>query len=340
MASDHGYSRVMSGIASGVAQEPEAALGRAPEIEARAGRVQSLGRDTRDIAVLSRGLVAYNLAYLVLAWAVALGAIAVFWIHPAWYTFVLAFLVVSSRQQALLNCEHECVHRKFVPGPAWNNFVGTYLCGAPVGSPFSVARARHLAHHRLLGTPEDPDRDLHNGKPPKDTRWGVARYFAGGLLGEYAVMVLFGPRDETMPTPGSALRDLLSLALCQAAIAIALTVTFAWWVYPALWLAPLATVTALCHLVRSFAEHAITGGEAPAHGNRLITIRSNLVERGLVSPYFMNYHAEHHLNPAVPAPRLRQMRKRLAHRPDVPPVLVRSSYGAAIRRYVSALPRD
>jgi fatty acid desaturase len=105
-----------------------------------------------------------------------------------------------------------------------------------------------------------------------------------------------------------------------------------------LWLAPLATLTALCHLVRSFVEHAITDSETEAHRNRLITIRSNLIERGLLSPYFMNYHAEHHLVPSVPAPRLRQLQKRLAHRSDLPPVLVRRSYGGAIRRYVRELP--
>lgn len=302
------------------------------------GQVRGLAGEARDIAVLSPRLVAYNLGYLALAWAVALGAIAVFWAHPAWYTFVLAFLVVSSRQQALLNCEHEAVHRKFLPSRRWNDLVGTYLCAAAVGSPFGAAQARHLSHHRLLTSPEDPDRELHSGEG-KRTRRGLVRYFVGALLGGYAGMVLMGPRaPRAASAAGSARRDLLSLAIVQGAIAAALTAAFAWWVYPALWLVPLASVTALCHLIRSFVEHAITDSETGKHGNRLVTIRSNWLERALVSPYFMNYHAEHHLLPSVPAPRLRELQHRLDGRGDVPPVLVRSSYGRSLRHYAGELP--
>jgi fatty acid desaturase len=294
--------------------------------------------ESADLIPVSRRLAAYNLAYLAAVYGVALGFIAIFWAHPAWYTFVLGFIVVSSRQQALLNCEHECVHRKFLPSLALNNFVGRYLCAAPVGSPFGVARARHLAHHRLLATPEDPDKGLHDGSPPKDTPLGLVRYFVHGLLGGYALMVLFGPKEGAIaPGPDSTRRDLLSILISQAVIAVALSALFAWWVYPALWLAPLASVTALSHLVRSFVEHAITDSETRDHSNRLITIRSNLVERAVLSPYFMNYHAEHHLLPSVPAPRLRELSRTLADRDDLPPILIRKSYGGAIRGYFRAL---
>jgi fatty acid desaturase len=301
-----------------------------------AGQVRGFADEARAIGGLSPRLVAYNIGYLALAWAVALGAIALFWAHPAWYTFALAFLVVSSRQQALLNCEHEAVHRKFF-GPRINDFVGRYLCAAAVGSPFEAARARHLSHHRLVGTPEDPDHELHAGED-KETRRGLARYFLVNLMGGYAGMVLMGPPPKTPSSDsGSARRDLISLVVVQLAIWALLTLAFAWWVYPALWLAPLATLTAFCHLLRSFVEHAITEDESEAHANRLITIHSNLLERGLLSPYNMNYHAEHHILPSVPAPRLKLLQRRLAEREDAPPVLELDSYGGAVRRYLRAL---
>lgn len=307
--------------------------------DARTGQVRGFGQLGQELSGLTRGLVAYNAAYLALAWGVALGAIAVFWSLPAWYTFILAFLVVSSRQQALLNCEHEAVHRKFLPGRRADDIVGRFLCAAPVGSPFGAARARHLAHHRLLSTSADPDRHLHNGEPPKNTPWGLVRYFLNGLLGGYAVMVLLGPKEGGAPPVGAARSDLASLVLVQGGLAGALTLTTAWWVYPALWLAPLLTVTAFCHLTRSFAEHAITGEESGAHANRLITIKSNVLERALLSPYSMNLHAEHHIVPSVPAPRLKTVHERLANRDDLPPLLVRSSYASAVMRYVQALKR-
>jgi len=289
------------------------------------------------MTTLTRGLIVFNLAYLGLSWAIALGAIAVFATYPAWYTFALAFVLVSSRQQALLNCEHEAVHRKFLPNRRWNEFVGVYLCAAPVISPFGAAQARHLTHHRLLATAEDPDHDLYAGED-KDTRRGLARHFIGGLLGGYAGMVLMGPRAvDTRSGSTTKQRDLIALVIVQGAIAAGLTITVGWWAYPALWLAPLASLTAFCHLVRSFVEHAINDSEAPEHANRLITIRSNRLERFVVSPYFMNYHAEHHIVPSVPAPRLRNLQRHLADRTDLPAVLVRPSYSAAIRRYAGKL---
>lgn len=301
-------------------------------------QVRGLVGEARGLVDLSPRLVAYNVGYLALAWAVALGSVAVFWLHPAWYTFALAFVVVSSRQQALLNCEHEAVHGKFLPGRRLNDFVGTYFCAAAVGSPFGAAKARHLSHHRLLGTPEDPDKDLHSGEG-KRSRGGLLRYFLSGLLGGYAGMVLMGPRaPRAAAAEKSARRDLLSLAFVQAGLAAGMTLAFAWWVYPLLWLVPLASVTALCHLVRSFVEHAITDAEESTHGNRLITIRSFFVERALLSPYFMNYHAEHHLLPSVPAPRLKELQGRLADRDDAPPVLTRPSYTGALRHYSRGLP--
>ena len=100
---------------------------------------RGLAASADELTGAGPGLVAYNLAYLALAWAVAAVAIAGFWLHPRWYTFVLAFLVVSSRQQALLNCEHEANHRKLLPSRAANDFVGTYLAAAAVGSPFGAA---------------------------------------------------------------------------------------------------------------------------------------------------------------------------------------------------------
>ena len=309
-----------------------------------------VGPDRRTIAPLavreelgalgrvSAGLVAYNLAYLALVLGVAIGAIALFWADRSWYTFLLAFFVASSRQQALLNTEHECIHGKFLPTRRQNALFG-FVCGGLVGSPFGASRTRHLTHHRLLGQPGDPDHPLH-GIDGKDTRRGFVRHFAMGLIGAYAGMILLGPPSKTdSRSRKSRLGDLMAIVLGQLALLALLTVAFAWWVYPALWLAPLASVTVLGHLIRSFGEHAITPSESTAHANRLITVQSNALERAMIAPYNMNYHAEHHLVPWVPAPRLRAARRRLEGRDDLPPRLSRSSYGAALLRYVRQLPR-
>ena len=104
---------------------------------------------------------------------------------------------------------------------------------------------------------------LHEG-PDKRTRAGLVRHFLGGLTGGYAAMVLMGPPTGTSASAASKARDTFSIVLVQGLIAAVLTVTTAWWVYFALWLAPLITLTTLCHLIRSFTEHAITDEERGA----------------------------------------------------------------------------
>jgi fatty acid desaturase len=298
---------------------------------------RGLASEAREMATLTPGVIAYNFGYLALVWAIAIGAMALVAIHPAWYTIVFALLVVSSRQQALLNCEHEAIHGKFVRSRRWNDFIGRYLCAAPVGSPYAASRHRHLTHHRLLGTPDDPDKELHSGESKK-TRKGLARHFVGGLLGGYAGMILMGPRvPQSSTDPASRRRDIVSLLVAQVVFFAFVTLVFEWWIYPLIWLLPLATVTVLTHLVRSFVEHAITDSESGDHSNRLITIRSNFFERALIAPFGMNYHAEHHLLPSVPAPRLKKLQARLSRRQDTPPVLTRTSYAAALRRYAREL---
>jgi len=289
----------------------------------------------RDLARLSRLDVALNFVYLASCWALILLSVWLFAAERSWLTFALAFLVVSSRHQALLNVEHDCIHNHFVPGRRWNERVGIVSAASPCGSPFYASRARHLAHHRLLATADDPDARLHAGDDKRTPR-GVLRYFALGLVGGYVATVMFEPEavgiDDSLRR-----RDRRNVVLAQAVLFAGFTLLFGWWAYPLLWVLPLATLTAAMHMVRSFCEHAISNDEATSHGDRLISIRSNPVERALVAPFYMNYHAEHHLFPGVPARRLPAVQRRMLTRPEGPPHLMRSTYAGALARYVRSL---
>lgn len=298
-----------------------------------------LGRHVRDLAVVSSKVVAFNVTYLAGVWAVIIAAVTLAALRPTWWTLALAFVVVSGRQQALLNVEHECIHGIFLKGRNANERVAVALCASPVGSPYNTSKARHLAHHRTLAQPEDPDHDLHAG-PDKSTRGGVLRHFALGLLGGYALRILLGRHGGDGPAVVSrrdTLRDLRNLVIGQATLFAAAALLLEWWVYPVLWAAPLGTLTAFCHLVRSFGEHALVADEEAGHANRLITVRSNRVERFLVAPYNMNYHSEHHLFPWIPASRLPEAQRRLHDAPEAPPRLVRSSYAQALGSYFRSL---
>jgi fatty acid desaturase len=299
---------------------------------------QGVGRldfdEARSLAALRRGDRVANALYLASIWLVVAAAFVAAARWPHWWTIALAFVVVSSRQQALLNVEHECIHASFTRDKRRDALIGIVGCASPCGSPWYATRARHLAHHRLITTPNDPDRPLHD-TADKASVAALLRYFGLGLFGGYAVMVLVNGSPSTV-SRADRLRDLRNLALAQAALIGATGPLLGWWVYPVLWLLPLGTLTAACHLVRSFVEHAVLTDERPAHDNLLVSIASNPLERAFVAPFNMNYHAEHHLYPAVPARRLPEVRQALDATPD-PPRLLRTTYLAALLGYARSL---
>jgi fatty acid desaturase len=213
--------------------------------------------------------------------------------------------------------------------------IGMIACASPVGSPWHATRARHLAHHRFITTPEDPDLPLHDTSD-KASRWALIRYFGLGLLGGYAVLVLLNGAPPNVDR-SQRIRDLRNLAITQLVLWGAAWFALGWWVYPLLWVLPLITLTTVCHLIRSFIEHAVLTEERPEHDNLLISIASNRAERALLAPFNMNYHAEHHLYPAVPARRLPELRQALATTPE-PPRLLRTAYFTALVRYARSLP--
>jgi fatty acid desaturase len=289
----------------------------------------------RELATLRVRDRVGNWVFLSLTWVVIIGAFAAAGLHTRWWTVVLAFLVISAQQQSLLNVEHDCIHASFTRDKKRDQLIGIALCASPCGSPWHATRARHLAHHRLITTPEDPDHALHD-TADKASKWALVRYFGLGLLGGYAVMVLLSGAPSTVGR-SEKIRDLRNLVISQLVIWGATWAAFGdWWLYLVVWVLPLVTLTTVCHLIRSFIEHAVLTDERPAHDNLLVSITSNPVELAFLAPFNMNYHAEHHLYPAVPARRLPDVRVALADSAQ-PPRLIRTAYLTQLVRYARSL---
>ena len=77
-----------------------------------------------------------------------------------------------------------------------------------------------------------------------------------------------------------------------------------WWLYPIMWLLPLATWYQLVSRIRNIAEHAVVPDDDDPLRNTRTTYASP-VERLLLAPYWVNYHLEHHLFMFVPCWRLK-----------------------------------
>jgi fatty acid desaturase len=289
----------------------------------------------RDLATLRRKDVAKNIAYLSLTWLIIAAAFTVAGEWTRWWVVVLAFLVTSSRQQALLNMEHECIHSSFTRNKTRDKAIGIIACASPAGSPWHDSRARHLTHHRTLTTADDPDLPLHD-TVGKSTRGSLVRYFGLGLFGGYAAMILLSGAPSAVGRQDK-LRDFRNLAITQLVLWGASWLAFGeWWLYLAIWVLPLITLTTVSHLIRSFIEHAVLTEERPEHDNLLVSITSNPLELAFIAPYKMNYHAEHHMFPAVPAFRLPEVRTALEDSPE-PPRLLRTAYLTQLVRYAKSL---
>ncbi|HVW79529.1 MAG TPA: fatty acid desaturase [Mycobacteriales bacterium] len=304
--------------------------------EAREAGDVSLRRDFHDLRV-ERSDELWNAAYLGLSWAAVAGSVALFWKKRTPLAAGAAIAVIASRQQALLNVEHDAIHRSLFRNRRLNDAVGLVAAAAPCGSGFRSTRAQHLRHHRLLNTPDDPDGYLHEG-PHLETRKGLLRHLVEAFTGIYAVKLLKRREDWTWVDPGNAGKDKRDLVLVQLGLWALFAKLTRWWTYPLLWLAPLVTITSGVVVARNYVDHALVGEELEAYPDRRVSVDAHPVEGANFSPYNMNWHAEHHLFPWIPARRLPEASRRLAARTDAPDRLVHKSYLGALLKHLKTLP--
>lgn len=254
------------------------------------------------------------------AWGLILGAAWMFSLWPNPLTFVLAVMVIGSRQLGLAILMHEAAHNALFRSRRLNEWAGAWLCGRPILADLASYRHYHLQHHRHTQTDKDPDLKL--SLPFPTTRASLRRKLWRDLSGQTglkqrAAQVAFAFR-LVGETEGVSSQDLaqafsgpvLGKALVANGVILALFwALFGWWAYAALWLLPLLTWFQLVLRVRNIAEHgAVDRCDDPLRNTR--TTRANPLERLLVAPYWVNYHLEHHLVMHVPAwqlPRLHRL---------------------------------
>jgi fatty acid desaturase len=264
-------------------------------------------------------------ALLVLhAWALILGSMALFVWWPNPFSFLLATMVIGGRQLGLAILMHDAAHGLLFSNRKINDWVGMWLCAAPVFTTLTLYRPYHLQHHRHTQQAEDPDLGLSAAFPitPKSLWRKVVR----DLTGQTA----FTRRREQFQR-GIAVREGL---IANAILWVALAAAGYWWLYPALWLLPLATWYQLVSRIRNIAEHAVVpDNDDPLRNTR--TTHANPVIRLLVAPYWVNYHLEHHLFMFVPCWRLPQAHRALLAAGHRGAMEVQPGYRAVLRMATS-----
>jgi fatty acid desaturase len=241
-------------------------------------------------------------ALLVLhAWALVFGSMALFVWWPNPLTFVLAVMVIGTRQLGLAILMHDAAHGVLFANRRLNEWVGTWLCAAPVFTSLQLYRPYHLAHHRHTQQAEDPDLGL--SAPFPITRKSLWRKVVRDLSGRTAYQRRLEQFRRGLAKESKAFVANLVLLGGLAAIGY-------WWLYPLFWLLPLATWYQLVSRIRNIAEHAVVpDNDDPMRNTR--TTLANFCERLFVAPYWVNYHLEHHLFMFVPCWRLPEAHRAL-----------------------------
>jgi len=239
------------------------------------------------------------------AWIMIGVSMALFAIWPNPLTFIVAVILIGSRQLGLAILMHDGAHGILMKTHSLNEWVSQWLCAYPVFTDTIPYRHYHLVHHRTTQQPDDPD--LHLSAKFPITRASFRRKLIRDITGQTGfkqrraqIMAALGkpgaPFSERFATFGKKLGGPIIANLALLAI---LTALGRWYFYPLFWLLPLLTWQQVITRVRNIAEHAIVPDNDDVFRNARTTYAS-WWERALFAPYWVNYHVDHHLMFYVP----------------------------------------
>ena len=255
---------------------------------------------------------------------------------------LLGILLIGARQYGLLILLHDASHGLLHPKRHLNDSLALWLIAAPCGSSFVNSRSTHLMHHRFLGhLKRDPDYFLYSsGEPvPKQNFKQVLSHFGKLLFGGQIVHTFFGnmrARSEGLSKDiYLKLKALIPVVMMQGLVFYIFLIFDQPLEYLYLWVLPLVSVAVLLNGIRVFCDHSVPVGSSADPELLLISYQSNPVEIFFLSPFHMNYHAEHHFFPFVPHYNLPKLRALLKQNPDYwNRITWRSSYFAYMAAYL------
>jgi fatty acid desaturase len=257
----------------------------------------------------------------------------------------LCVMVIGTRQLGLAILMHEAAHGGLSPNARLNDFLGHWLCAVPVGASLDAYRPYHLAHHKYAQQAEDPDLVL--SAPFPVSRASLRRKIVRDLTGQtfFKQRVLFAlkafrtSRDADV-AEGAVVtgKSVLPFLLVNAALFTVMALAGVWWAWFALWLLPLATWFPMVTRLRNIAEHACVEGSSTDPFRAARTTRASWWERAFIAPYWVNFHAEHHLFMHVPCWKLPALHRAVRATEPGRRMEVAPGYAAVMREATSERP--
>jgi fatty acid desaturase len=289
-----------------------------------------------ELALVRERVEWKGIALIVHAWAVILGSIALVAIFPNPLTYIIAVILIGSRQLGLAILMHDGAHGCLSRNEKRNLVLSQWFCAYPVFAETLAYRSYHLTHHTRTQQEDDPDLVL--SAPFPITGASYRRKFLRDLSGQTAyeqrkAQIMNALGDPSWPWRQRAryFNEKLGPQILTNAILFAgLAAAGVWWAYPLLWLVPLLTWQMVITRIRNIAEHAVVpDGDDPLRNTR--TTQANWIERALIAPYYVNYHLEHHLLYYVPCYNLPKLHAIMMRGPHAARMEVQPNYLSVLR---------
>jgi len=282
---------------------------------------------------LTRRSVWRGPALIVSAWAVIAAAVGLFIAFPNPVVYIFCVMVIGARQLGLAILEHDAAHGALHPDQRLNDWLATWLCSAPLGGSLRRYRPYHLAHHKYVEQAEDPDLGL--SRPFPISRGSFYRKALRDLTGQTFFKQRIRPALERLAgrkrkPPRIADRPGLRFWGINL-MGVAVLAPFGlFWVWPALWIVPMATWLPFVTRLRNIGEHAVARARAEDPFSHARTTLANPLERLLIAPFWVHFHAEHHLFMFVPCYRLEGLHKALVQKGFSDRMHIARGYGDVI----------
>ncbi|KYG63709.1 hypothetical protein AZI86_12835 [Bdellovibrio bacteriovorus] len=238
------------------------------------------------------------------------------------WTYIIAAIVIASRQHALLVLSHEGAHFRLAKSHALNNFISDTFAAFPIFFCTTTYRAHHLKHHRYLNTMQDPDWARKASLPEwtfPQTRMQLWKtMFKILITGWFKMILLFaslsGVFSKNTYTSKSALLLLGKKILFYSTVAVvtySLHLGYELFVY---WIVPYLVVMPVIERIRSISEHFALSYKDDFNQTR--DILCSPLEAFLFGPHHIRYHLSHHLYPSVPQYNLPKLHHELLQTPE------------------------
>jgi fatty acid desaturase len=268
------------------------------------------------------------------AWAVIIGAGALFIAWPNPMSYLIAVMLIGTRQLGLAILEHEAAHGTLHPNANLNDWMAEWLCGGPVGGSLKRYRPYHLTHHKYTEQKEDPDIGL--SRPFPVTKGSLMRKFVRDLTGQTFYKQRVAPflaqvRGEKRKPPRVPDSPGQRFWIVQGVIIVATTLLGYWWAWPALWIVPMATWFPLVTRMRAMGEHAMVNTQEDPFTHARTTL-ANPLERLFIAPFWVHYHCEHHCFMYVPCYNLEKTHRLLMLKGFGDRMRVTKGYAEVLRR--------